>query len=57
MVAARFRAWVREALPAALAVGTQCGFATSVGGNAISPEAQRAKLALIVRVANRVLAG
>ena len=39
-----------------LAVGTQCGFATSVGGNAITPEAQRAKLALIVRVADRVLA-
>src|SRR5215471_2901608 len=38
-----------------LAVGTQCGFATSVGGNAISPDAQRAKLALIVRVANQVL--
>jgi len=38
-----------------LAVGTQCGFATSVGGNAISPDAQRAKLALIVRVANHVL--
>jgi len=40
-----------------LAVGTQCGFATSVGGNDITPEAQRAKLALIVRVADRVLAG
>ncbi|MBO0705288.1 MAG: cobalamin-independent methionine synthase II family protein [Candidatus Dormibacteraeota bacterium] len=38
-----------------LAVGTQCGFATSVGGNAITPEAQRQKLRLIVRLATRVL--
>jgi 5-methyltetrahydropteroyltriglutamate--homocysteine methyltransferase len=37
-----------------LAVGTQCGFATSVGGNAISADAERAKLALIVRLAERV---
>jgi 5-methyltetrahydropteroyltriglutamate--homocysteine methyltransferase len=36
-----------------LAVGTQCGFATSLEGNAISPEAQRRKLELIVRVAGR----
>jgi 5-methyltetrahydropteroyltriglutamate--homocysteine methyltransferase len=40
-----------------LAVGTQCGFATSVGGNAITPEAQREKLRLIVRLARRVLGG
>jgi 5-methyltetrahydropteroyltriglutamate--homocysteine methyltransferase len=40
-----------------LAVGTQCGFATSVGGNAITPEAQREKLRLIVRLADRVLGG
>jgi 5-methyltetrahydropteroyltriglutamate--homocysteine methyltransferase len=37
-----------------LAVGTQCGFATSVGGNAISAAAQRRKLELVVRVAERV---
>jgi 5-methyltetrahydropteroyltriglutamate--homocysteine methyltransferase len=38
-----------------LAVGTQCGFATSLGGNAITAEAQRRKLELLVRVARRVL--
>ena len=37
-----------------LAIGTQCGFATSVGGNAITAEAQRAKLRLIVRMAERL---
>jgi 5-methyltetrahydropteroyltriglutamate--homocysteine methyltransferase len=37
-----------------LAIGTQCGFATSVGGNAITPEAQRAKLELIVRMAGHL---
>jgi 5-methyltetrahydropteroyltriglutamate--homocysteine methyltransferase len=39
-----------------LAVGTQCGFATSVGGNAISVDDQRRKLALLVRTAERVFA-
>jgi len=39
-----------------LAVGTQCGFATSVGGNAISADDQRRKLALLVRTAERVFA-
>ncbi len=38
-----------------LALGTQCGFATSVGGNAISVDDQRRKLQLIVRTAERVL--
>lgn len=37
-----------------LAVSTQCGFATSVGGNAISPADQRNKLALLVRAAERI---
>jgi 5-methyltetrahydropteroyltriglutamate--homocysteine methyltransferase len=37
-----------------LAVGTQCGFATSELGNAITIDDQRRKLALIVRVAQRV---
>lgn len=37
-----------------LAVGTQCGFATSELGNAISPEAQRRKLELIVELAAEV---
>ena len=34
-----------------LALSPQCGFATSVAGNAITAEAQRAKLALLVRAA------
>lgn len=38
-----------------LAVSPQCGFATSVAGNEITEEAQRAKLALLVRVARDVL--
>ena len=37
-----------------LAVGTQCGFATSVGGNALGIEAQRRKLELVVRLARRL---
>jgi len=40
-----------------LAVSPQCGFATSVAGNEITPQAQRAKLALLVRVARQVLGG
>jgi 5-methyltetrahydropteroyltriglutamate--homocysteine methyltransferase len=38
-----------------MAISPQCGFATSAAGNAITPEAQRAKLALLVRVAQDVL--
>jgi 5-methyltetrahydropteroyltriglutamate--homocysteine methyltransferase len=38
-----------------LAVSPQCGFATSVGGNAITPDAQRGKLALLVRAAQEFL--
>jgi 5-methyltetrahydropteroyltriglutamate--homocysteine methyltransferase len=34
-----------------LAISPQCGFATSAAGNAITPQAQRAKLALLVRTA------
>lgn len=34
-----------------LAISPQCGFATSVAGNAITPQAQRDKLALLVRTA------
>ncbi|MDR2988388.1 MAG: cobalamin-independent methionine synthase II family protein, partial [Nocardiopsaceae bacterium] len=40
-----------------LAVSPQCGFATSAAGNAITPEAQRAKLELLVRIARDVLGG
>jgi len=38
-----------------LAISPQCGFATSVAGNEITPEAQRAKFALLVRVAGDLL--
>ena len=38
-----------------LAVSPQCGFATSVAGNAITADAQRAKLALLVRAARDLL--
>jgi methionine synthase II (cobalamin-independent) len=38
-----------------LALSPQCGYATSVAGNAITAEAQRAKLALLVRAAREFL--
>jgi 5-methyltetrahydropteroyltriglutamate--homocysteine methyltransferase len=38
-----------------LALSPQCGFATSVAGNAITPDAQRAKLELLVRAAGDFL--
>lgn len=37
-----------------LALSTQCGFASTMEGNKITAEAQRQKLALVVRVAERV---
>lgn len=37
-----------------LALSTQCGFASTAEGNAITPAAERAKLALVVRTAERV---
>jgi 5-methyltetrahydropteroyltriglutamate--homocysteine methyltransferase len=37
-----------------LAVSCQCGFASTAGGNRITPEVQRAKLELVGRVAYRV---
>jgi 5-methyltetrahydropteroyltriglutamate--homocysteine methyltransferase len=37
-----------------LALGTQCGFATSVVGNALSVDDERRKLALIARTAARI---
>src|SRR5215468_10116 len=40
---------------ARLTLSPQCGFATSVAGNAITPQAQRAKLALLVRAARDFL--
>ena len=39
---------------AQLGVSTQCGFASSVLGNPISPEEQTQKLALVVRTARAV---
>jgi methionine synthase II (cobalamin-independent) len=38
-----------------LALSPQCGFATSVAGNKITPDAQRTKLALLVRAASEFL--
>src|SRR3954449_3785468 len=40
-----------------LALGTQCGFATSVVGNALSVDDERRKLALIARTAERIWGG
>src|SRR6266702_566462 len=40
-----------------LAVSPQCGFATSAAGNAITPQAQRAKLALLAGNARDLLDG
>ncbi len=40
-----------------LALGTQCGFATSALGNEIQVEDERRKLAVLVRTAERVLDG
>jgi 5-methyltetrahydropteroyltriglutamate--homocysteine methyltransferase len=37
-----------------LAVSPQCGFASTVAGNPVSPDDQRRKLALVVEVARRV---
>jgi 5-methyltetrahydropteroyltriglutamate--homocysteine methyltransferase len=37
-----------------LALSCQCGFASTAGGNRVTPEAQRAKLELVSRVARRV---
>lgn len=37
-----------------IAVSTQCGFATSVLGNALTPDEQRAKLRLVVELAEAV---
>ena len=39
---------------AQLGVSTQCGFASSVLGNPISPEEQKEKLALVIRTAHEV---
>jgi 5-methyltetrahydropteroyltriglutamate--homocysteine methyltransferase len=54
-VAARVREAATKIGTARLAVSPQCGFATSSAGNAITAEAQRAKLALLVRIARDLL--
>jgi 5-methyltetrahydropteroyltriglutamate--homocysteine methyltransferase len=54
---ARVRAAARVVGLERLAVGTQCGFATSLGGNALGMDAQRRKLELVVRLADRVFGG
>jgi 5-methyltetrahydropteroyltriglutamate--homocysteine methyltransferase len=51
---ARVRAAARVIGLERLGVGTQCGFSTSVVGNALSEEDERAKLATIARVAARI---
>ena len=54
-IAARIRQASARVAPDRLAISPQCGFATSAAGNAITPEAQRAKLALLVRTARDLL--
>ena len=40
-----------------LCISPQCGFSSTLHGNAIAVEAQRAKLALVVEVADEVSGG
>jgi 5-methyltetrahydropteroyltriglutamate--homocysteine methyltransferase len=54
-IATRLRQAAALVGPDRLALSPQCGFATSVAGNAITPQAQRAKLALLVRAAGDLL--
>jgi 5-methyltetrahydropteroyltriglutamate--homocysteine methyltransferase len=56
-VTARIRQAAKRVDAERLALSPQCGFATSAAGNAITGEAQRAKLALLVDVAADVLDG
>ena len=56
-IAARVRQAATRVGTDRLAVSPQCGFATSSAGNAITAEAQRAKLALLVRIARDLLDG
>jgi 5-methyltetrahydropteroyltriglutamate--homocysteine methyltransferase len=53
-VVARIRAAAAIVPLDRLAVSCQCGFASTAGGNRISPETQRAKLELVGRVADRM---
>jgi 5-methyltetrahydropteroyltriglutamate--homocysteine methyltransferase len=54
-LAGRLRQASTKIEPERLAISPQCGFATSAAGNAITPQAQRAKLALLVRTAHDLL--
>ncbi len=54
-IAARLREAASFVGTQRLAVSPQCGFATSAGGNPVTPQAQRDKLALLVRVASDLL--
>jgi len=53
-IEARIAAASRHIALDRLAVSPQCGFSSAVVGNPVSPEDQRAKLALVVDVAARV---
>jgi len=54
-IAARIREASTHIGTERLAISPQCGFATSAAGNAITPRAQRAKLALLVQTARDLL--
>ncbi len=54
-IAARIRQASTHIGTERLAISPQCGFATSAAGNAITPQAQRAKLALLVQTARDLL--
>ena len=55
-IAARLAAGRRPwSAPSGWRVSPQCGFATSAGGNPVTPQAQRDKLALLVRIAGDFL--
>ena len=55
-LAARIDAASRHLRLDQLAISPQCGFASTVGGNPLTEDEQRAKLALVVEVAARVWA-
>ena len=53
-LAARVRAAARFVPLERLAISPQCGFATSIGGNAISPSDQQRKLEVVCETARRI---
>lgn len=56
-LAARIRAASRFVPLERLALSPQCGFASSIVGNRLSPEDQQEKLRLVVETARSVWAG